>query len=441
MLSLALTLLFPGAALPRHEQSFHLDRRAEVVATVTASAEGCDWGEHPREAAVLALVVDGVYSQHVVLFGGGPADFRVLLGPIAPGEHRLSVAHDAKLSARGCGPALVEGVRLETVAEGEPGYVALAHAPFLHTRTRSLDRFTDVPLVGWVESRPVAGGGLELRYSVVFSHEDGGTPLDRLMATWGRPSDIELVYSVELDALGKIRREEYQGKDHVMTAFAGKKVGRHPVLHVVTKNNMLSARGRSTPLMAPAPLPFPLENVSREAVMDAHPWTYRISAREVRREGRVAETPGSGRIRDPLLFAYLEACGEARDAGIAFDLAFDAPGAGLTWRGSDERGPEFRVARSGCFRVAVALPEGRSVHEVRALRVRAHASRPRRGRPVPPGGGSFRLDRVNRLFGLEDGEIPGASLLRWQGPIDLRPGGDPLVIEVVRRVPANHFVR
>ena len=41
--------------------------------------------------------------------------------------------------------------------------------------------------------------GTRLRYSVVFSNEDGGTPADRLLATWGRLTDIEYVYGVELD--------------------------------------------------------------------------------------------------------------------------------------------------------------------------------------------------------------------------------------------------
>ena len=44
--------------------------------------------------------------------------------------------------------------------------------------------------------------GERLRYSVVFSNEDGGTPSDRLMATWGRLTDIEYVYAVERDTDG-----------------------------------------------------------------------------------------------------------------------------------------------------------------------------------------------------------------------------------------------
>jgi hypothetical protein len=250
------------------------------------------------------------------------------------------------------------------------------------------------------------------------------------MATWGRATDIELVYAVELDPAGLVRREEYQGEDHVFAAFAGRKVGRHPVLHVVTENNMLRDRGRATPRLAPAPVPFPLDGVSREAVMDAHPWTYRVSGQEVRREGLVASAPGRKRIRDPRRFAYVEACAEVADARIAFDVGLGR-GDGLRWYASDERGEDFRVGRGGCFRAAVTLPGGSSVDEVVALRFRAHTRPPARGeRPLPRGSGSARLHRVNRLFGLGPDDTPGQSLFRWSAGADLRPEGDPLVLRL-----------
>jgi len=422
---LALTLLL-AAPPPLLEHAFHLDRDAEVVAAVTASCALCDWGTKGREAAVLTLAVDGVPSSHLVLFRGAPAEYRVLLGALGGGRHRLTIARDAKGSARGSGPVLIEGVAIESVAPGEPGHEALAHAPFLHTRPGSLDRFSDLPLLAWVETRATEDGRRELRYSVVFSHEDGGTPADRLMATWGRVTDIELVYTVELDAAGGIRREEYQGKDHVFARFAGRKEGRHPVLHVVTRNNMLRDRGRKTPRVAPAPVAFVLDGVSREAVMDAHPWTYRVSAQEVRRQGLVSMRPGRKRIRDPRRFAYLEACGDLQDAQVAFDLGFAAP-SGRRWVASDAAGERFRLARGGCFRAAVELPDGTTVADARALRLRAHTRPTRRGEPpLPRGAGAARIDRVTRVFGLGPDDTPGPSVFAWSEGADLRPDGPPL---------------
>jgi hypothetical protein len=430
---LLLLLLSSSPPAPLHEQAFRLERPSEAVAVIQASCARCDWGARGREAAVLALSVDGAPPQHVLLALGSQGEYRVLLGALGEGDHRLALAKDEHWSARGTGAVRVESVKVEAVPADAPGYEALAHAPIVHARKGSLERFSDAPLVAWVETLPAADGGRELRYSIVFSHEDGGTPLDRLMATWGRAADIELVYAVELDAAGGLRRAQYQGKDHVMTAFAGRREGRHPVLYVVTKNNMLSDRGPATPRMALAPVAFSLDAVSREAVMDAHPWTHEVSAAEVRREGLVVDgaAPGSKRIPDPRRFAFLEACGRVSDTRLAFDVGLPAPNGGVSWLSSDAGRPAFRVARSGCFRAAVALPRGATVGDVRALRLRAHTRPSRRNEPrLPRGAGSARIERVNLLFGLGPDDRPGPSVFSWSGGSELRPDGPPLELAV-----------
>jgi hypothetical protein len=253
------------------------------------------------------------------------------------------------------------------------------------------------------------------------------------MATWGRATDIELVYAVELDAAGTVRRAEFQGKDHLTTPFAGRREGLHPVLHVVTKNNMLADRAKATPRVAFAPVPFSLEGVSREAVMDVHPWTYEVSAAEVRREGLVRDgaRPGSKRIPDPRRFVFVEACGAVSDARLALEVGLPGPNGELAWRSSDAGRASFRIARSGCFRAAVALPPGESAADVRALRLRAHTRPPRRGEPpLPRGTGSARVERVNRLYGLGPDDRPGPNLFRWSAGADLVPDGPALELPV-----------
>jgi hypothetical protein len=435
MAPLPVAALALAATAALHEQAFRLEQPAEVVAIVRAGCEPCDWGARGREAAVLSIGVDGAEQQHLVLARGAAGEYRVLLGPLAAGAHRFALALDEKRSAPSAGAPRVEAVSLEIVPEGSPYHEALAHAPIVHTRKRSLDRFSDVPLVAWVEALPAADGGRELRYSVVFSHEDGGTPLDRLMATWGRAADIELVYAVDLDAEGRVRKAEYQGKDHVMTPFAGRREGRHPVLYVRTDNNMLSDRGPATPRVALAPFRASLDAVSREAVMDAHSWTYAVSAAEVRRQGLVAPgaRPGSKRIPDPSRYAILEACGSVADARLAFDIGVEAAGGSLDWRASDAGRAAFRVARSGCFRAGVALPAGATLGDVRALRLRTHTRPPRRGEaPLARGAGSARVDRVNKLFAYGPDGRPGPSVLCWTTGADLRPDGPPLELAVPR---------
>lgn len=429
---LSLLSLLLAAAPPLLEHAFRLERDAEAVAVVRASCERCDWGVKGREAAVVALTLDGRPSSHLVLSQDGRTE-SLLLGSLAAGEHRLALALDARLSAPGVGAVRVEAVDVLTVAPGDPRYEALAHAPIVHTRPGALARFSDVPLVAWVEVDVLPDGGRALRYSIVFSHEDGGTPIDRLMATWGRVTDVELVYAVELGAAGTVPRTEFQGKDHVMTPFAGRREGLHPVLHVVTKNNMLADRGKATPRVALAPVPVSLEGVSREAVMDAHPWTYAVSAAEIRREGLVRDVarPGSKRIPDPRRFAFVEACGHVADARLAVDLGVAGANGALVWRASDAGRAAFRIARSGCFRAGVALGRGESATDVRALRLRAHTRPPRRGEPpLPRGAGSARVERVNRLYGLGLDDRPGPNLFRWSAGAELVPDGPPLDLPV-----------
>ena len=424
-----LLLLLAASAVPLHEQAFRLDRPAEAVAVIDASCERCDWAVRGREAAVLSLSLDGAASQHLVLLRGARAEYRVLLGALGEGAHRVALTLDARWSARGIGGVRVESLSVESVAADDPGHEALAHAPIVHTRKGSLQRFSDAPLVAWVESFPAADGGRELRYSIVFSHEDGGTPLDRLMATWGRASDIELVYAVELDASGRVRRATFQGKDHVTTPFAGRREGSHPVLYVVTRNNMVSDRGPATPRVALEPVPFSLDHVSREAVMDAQPWTHQVSAVEVRREGLVLDgaKPGSKRIPDPRRFVFLEACGSVSDARLAFDVALRSADGGLRWYASDAGRPDFRVARSGCFRAGIALPREAAASDVQAVRLRAHTRLPRRGeKPLPRGAGRARIERVNLLYGLDADDRPGPSLFSWTAGSELAPDGPPL---------------
>ncbi|HEV8253705.1 MAG TPA: hypothetical protein VGQ78_03045, partial [Vicinamibacteria bacterium] len=332
------------------------------------------------------------------------------------GEHRLRIAIDRKWTARDVGAVSATASVTETA---DP---ALALTPILNARPNTVGRFTDAPLLMWYERLPLPGG-TRLRYSVIFTNEDGGTPIDRLMATWGRTTDIEAVYEADIDAQGRLLADRYQGPEHQVRPFAGRREGRHPLLWVKTDNNMVVDRGRARPRFAPAAKPFDLAGVSREAVMDAEPWTYRVTAEEALREGKVDERarPGSGRIPDPRRFVYLEGCGEMKDAAIAFEVAAAAP-AGPDWSASDGGRPEFRIARSGCFRGAVAVPAGAAA-DVRALRLRAHTRLPRKDEPpLPPGTGSARITAL-RLFRLGTDYVPQPPLFTWSGEIELSAKG------------------
>jgi hypothetical protein len=414
------------------EERFTLGADGEVIASVAASCAGCSWGVAGREAAVLRLTIDGRYSQHLYLNRGAEkAPYRILIGALRRGPHRLRIELDRTHSARGAGAVEIGTVETEAVAMGDPLYLARAHGPILHARPNTIGRFTDVPLLMWVESEATARG-TRLRYSVVFSNEDGGTPADRLMATWGRLTDIEYVYGIELDPSGRVLARELQGKNHRIRPFAGRRQGQHPLLYVVTDNNMVDDRGVSAMRLTPAPVPFDLESTSREALMDSHPWTYRVSDEEVRREGRVAvdAQAGSGTIPDPRRFAYLEACVEMHDTTVSFEVGLRGADGQPRWYDSSHGLSDFRIARNpdhfpnGCFRGAVALPEGASASDLLGLRIRAQTRQPAEGEPpLPPGAGSARLKRVNKLFLLGPDDLPQPSVFSWTGDVPLTPEG------------------
>src|SRR6478672_11069951 len=181
VLSLSLARL---SAVTTHP--FSVQSTSEVVATITASCERCDWSVPGREAVVLQLSVDGRYSQHLVLTRGADAsEYRVQLGTLPPGAHQLSVAPDAARSAGDAGEVHIHRVEFAAFDDHQPEFFWLSHAPILRARPGSLERFSDIPLLMYVEHNIAgeSGSRYSLQYTVIFTNEDGGTPTDRLMAT------------------------------------------------------------------------------------------------------------------------------------------------------------------------------------------------------------------------------------------------------------------
>ncbi len=95
-----LLLLLSAPAAPLHEQAFRLERPAEAVAVIGASCERCDWAVRGREAAVLALSLDGAHSQHLVLARGTRAEYRVLLGAAAAKASTASRSRSTRTGPR-----------------------------------------------------------------------------------------------------------------------------------------------------------------------------------------------------------------------------------------------------------------------------------------------------------------------------------------------------
>ncbi len=408
MLVLALVAAFFTRPLPQEivaSRDVSVTRTSEGVATITARC-ACDWSTTGREAVMLELAIDGAYSQHVAVMRAEPTSYRVLLGSLAPGRHTVTLRRDEARSARAAGQLEITRIEIETFDDSRAELAWLSRAPVLVARPGTVERFSDFPLVSYVES-DVAGEGAgpyRYQYTVIFSNEDGGTATDRLMATWGRTTDIEFVFGVTSAASPLPDAEVIQAAGHQWIRFDGAHAGAHPILFVATDNNMVASHGTDEPVrFAPAPALVHLDNASREAVMDAHPWIYTITAAEMIREGRVdpAARAGSGHIVDPARYAIVEACADVASAALAFDIGVREADGRVAWYSTDHEQSAFRIARSGCFRAATPVPPGTSASSVAGLRVRAYS------RPASPTEDAARahveLRRVTHI------SVPGAD--------------------------------
>jgi hypothetical protein len=185
-----------------------------------------------------------------------------------------------------------------------------------------------------------------IRYSVILSNEDDGTPPPALMARWGRTTDIELAYEVEVDG-GRIVSDRFQGPDHEIREFAGVREGQHPYLLVATLNNMFLDRGRSLVNIRLVPRVISLERRTRESVMDDHPWMYPLMARELAGEKRIGT-----QIEDPREFLYVEAALSLDEAAASVRVGSDAEG----WQDSTRGRADLAVNRDGWVRIAALAP-------------------------------------------------------------------------------------
>jgi len=412
-------------------RDFTVSTPSEVVATITAGCTRCDWAEDRREALLLELYLDGTYSQHLALVrGSGPAEYAVMLGRLTPGRHALTIGVDRGRSAPDAGDLRVAKIEFKSYDSRSSEFEWLQYAPTLRARPGTVEKFSDFPLVMYAERnvRGETGQHYRLQYTVIFTNEDGGTPTDRLMATWGRTTDIEFVYGLPA---GK-NVGEIQVEGHKWVPFAGPANGTHPVLWVATLNNMVADRGPADAItFAPAPSMVDLTGTSREAVMDRQPWMYAATSKEMKREGRIDPNgqPGSGMIPDPRRYATLEACGDVSDATLAFDIGVQGAEGALVWYPTDRGDSRFRIARGGCFRGGAPLPDGTRPTQIAGLRVRAYPRQPREGEPAQPeGSGSVTLRSVNMIFMLNDQYVPTRSAVTWKGALPVKTDGAPVEI-------------
>ncbi len=406
---------------PLATETIDLMEDMEVGLEIEARSPGASWARKGAEAPALLISVDGKYNQDLLLWAGDEFfNYRVMLGRLRRGKQIVSVERNPKRSAAGAPRVEIKSLRPLLFAvsrdadDANEEQLALAHSPFLYARANTIDRFTDIPLLMYYEILREAGGVLIVRYTVIFTNEDGGTQTAALMARWGRATDIEWVYQIRAHG-GKIMEETYQGVEHETKFFTGPRAGGgHPLLAVASDNNNFSDLACSAVRFAPLPIRARLEKATRESVMDMYPQSYRVMTEELVREKRISDAPADvNTIADPREYLYIEANSEQDGAALAFDVKVTGnPGI----FSSDMGDPRLRIDRSGNFRTAVRLLRGVSASMVKTIKARCHAS----SQTVSDRGCNHM--KLMRAFMLDQSFVPRAIPLQAQPESSLAPG-------------------
>jgi len=349
---------------------FTLAKESEVGLEIEARSPGASWATKGAEAAALLVEVDGQYNEDVILWAGDiPFSYRVMLGRLAAGKHEVTVRLNKARSAAGAQQAVILSLKPKPLTTNSADdLVALANSPVLYQRANTIDRFSDLPLLMYYEVSHRNDQEVQVRYTIIFTNEDGGTPTAALMARWGRAADIEWAYEFRAIA-GRIVEERYQAVEHQTRPFQGERInGTHPVLAVASDNNNFSDQTRSSVRFALLPIPADLRNATRETVMDANPWTYRSVAEELLREGKLKDEPADlNSISDPRNYLYVDL--HATQTGTAIGVeAISTKQAGVS--SSDLGQARLRIDRGGYFRTAIRLASFESADSVSSLTVR-----------------------------------------------------------------------
>ncbi len=406
---------------PARTVPFVASRSGEAVVTLDSQAPGVSWGTAGSESAVVSAYVDGRYATDLVIPSDQPISRSFALGHLARGPHLLTFRFAGDRSPRGAVSARLGALAVQLYGEDTDTGLVLRNAPVLYGRNLPAlgDRFqsstTDTPAFEYHEVLPAQTPGHRvLQYTVIWSNEDGGTDSPALMARWGRTTDIEWAYRVEVDATGSpvAGTGVYQAANHQTSVFAGTYEGARPRLETCTSNNNLCDTVDDPMRFSPAPTQELPAGQPREHMMDANPWLYPVMAQEMTREGKIEsptdpDTPQLGDQRTYLYLAVTHTATPSTDAGaVGLSIGVRLKGDPRLYR-SDHAIATSSLTREGPAATTVELPAGAGpsdVAEIVALRT-----------PVVETGASLTVTRITRAFFLQPDYLPGASFVDWTG--------------------------
>jgi hypothetical protein len=401
----------------------------EAVVDLRVSAPGTDWAQAGDESAVVSLSVDGRYATDLVVSGGEVVDRQLALGSLNAGPHVLRLHFAEDRSPVGSASVVVDRLAVTAYPPRDPRYQILRFAPVVYGRNLAelgnpyQNAVTDTLLIAWHESSPAATAGhTVLTYSVVWSNEDGGTNTPALMARWGRTTDIEWVYAVEVDEHGNRvpGSDTFQAANHQTLRFAGRYEGDHALIETCTANNNMCDTVDDPMRFFLSTLQTRPADQAREYLMDANPWTYRIMAKEMLREGKIE--PAS-----PTAFATPEVSDQRNYLYAVVKKNTVGDNSGPSWVGvalgvrltsgqtvylSNHVDPTWSLQRDDPAATTVELPAGTTQADIAAVTAQRVVVGTDTGAPV-------HVTALRRGFLLDANYLPRPSFLGWTGDVVL----------------------
>ena len=408
---------------------FVAGRPGEALVDLRAAAPATDWATPGAESAVVSISVDGRYATDLVVSGAAPLARQLALGGLRAGAHVLRLHFATDRSPAAGARVTIDRLHVSTYDKRDPRYQVLRFAPVMYGRNIAelgspyQSATTDVPLIAWHESTPAATPGhTVMTYSLIWSNEDGGTNTPALMARWGRTTDIEWTYAVELDEHGDRvpGSDTYQAANHQTLHFTGTYEGDHPLLETCTSNNNMCD-------VVDDPMRFFLSTLQtrpagqpREYLMDTNTWTYQIMAKEMTREGKI-EAPGPGAAATPEVSDqrnYLYAMVKKTTQGVNSGTSWVGVALGVRLAGGDtvylsnHVDPTWSIQRDDPAATTVELPAGTTLDDITEVSVHRIVVGADTGAPV-------QVTHLGRGFLLGQDDLPGPALLDWTGDVEL----------------------
>jgi hypothetical protein len=263
----------------------------------------------------VSIFVDGKYQADATILAENPTPVGVNLGVLGAGMHVIEYRDstnlgDTKGSSSGVtGLAIVpaaDSLKQQDIQPDPDQELANRYSPIITLaddagKNSPSQAVNNTPLLTTARVTHESDGTTKIRYSVIYSNEDGGdgTYTDVLADKWGRTTDDELVYTVTLNAAKEVVTIEgnqdarssvdlycaAEDKNHLKLAALQDK-GR---LRVTIDNEHNQVKWTSTDPDRPPGRTFsgaPVLATGKTTidVMNDHPWIWKVANKEVLRE-------------------------------------------------------------------------------------------------------------------------------------------------------------